>query len=184
MKLTKLLIAIAILTLTNAPLHAQKMSVQKGKIKFFSEAPLENITAISNDAIGIIDLTKMDFAFSVKMQSFKFEKSLMEEHFNEKYVESEKYPRATFTGTLQNFNPSAKGPQAVVAVGKFTIHGVTKDVSVPGTIEIDNKKNLHVNAKFMIKLEDYNIERPTLVWQSLAEEVEVTTDFVFEQKAM
>lgn len=167
------------MVIINAPLYAQKSELQKGKVTFFSEAPLENITATTEDVAGIIDMSKNQFAFSIKVITFRFAKSLMQEHFNEKYMESDKYPKATFTGSLQNFKSNHKGEQSVLAVGKLTIHGITREVSIPGKIDMSNQKKLHIISTFNVRLEDYNIERPKLVWQNLAEEIEISVDFTF-----
>jgi polyisoprenoid-binding protein YceI len=104
----------------------------------------------------------------------------MKEHFNEKYMHSEKYPKSTFTGKLEGFDGKATGVQNVAAVGKLSIHGETKDINVPGTVEARGGKLL-MKSKFIVKLEDYNIEIPTLLWQNIAEQVEVTLDFTFSQ---
>jgi polyisoprenoid-binding protein YceI len=160
----------------------QVYELKKNKITFFSEAPLENIDATSEEASALLDTDKKQFAFNIKMQSFDFKKELMKEHFNEKYLESDKYPKATFTGNVINFIKNSKGIQPVTAKGKLTIHGVTRDVEIPAKLEITSENKVHVTSTFVIKLEDYNITRPKLVWQNLAEQVEVKVDFVFDQK--
>jgi len=179
MKTTHCLFVLIFLVITTGQVYSQKSELQKGKVTFFSEAPLENITAITEDVAGIIDISKNQFAFSVKVNTFRFDKSLMQEHFNEKYMESDKYPKATFTGSLKNFKSNQKGEQTVLAVGKLTMHGVTREVSIPGKIDMSNRKELHIISKFNVRLEDYRIERPKLVWQNLADEVEVSVDFIF-----
>ena len=179
MKGTHCLLALIFVAITTEQVYSQKSELQKGKVTFFSEAPLENITATTEDVAGIIDMSKNQFAFSIKVNTFRFEKSLMQEHFNEKYMESDKYPKATFTGSLKNFKPNQKGEQTVLAVGKLTMHGITRDVSIPGKIDINKRKELHIISKFSVKLEDYSIARPKLVWQNLADKVEVSVDFTF-----
>jgi polyisoprenoid-binding protein YceI len=103
----------------------------------------------------------------------------MQQHFNEKYAESEKYPKATFQGKIVGYKADAAGAQQVKAQGKLTIHGVTKDIDVPGTVEAQGNK-LQMKSKFMIKVADYNITIPQLVFQNIAEEVEVTLEFTFK----
>jgi polyisoprenoid-binding protein YceI len=179
MKRTQCWLALIFVVITTAQVYSQKSELQKGKVTFFSEAPLENITATTEEVGGIIDISKNQLAFSIKVNTFRFDKSLMQEHFNEKYLESDKYPKATFTGSIKNFRSNQKGEQTVLAVGKLTIHGITKEVSIPGKIEMNNRKEVHINSKFKVRLEDYSIERPKLVWQNLADEVEVSVDFTF-----
>ena len=155
----------------------QKIVSIKSKVTFFSDAVLEDITASTTKTNGIIDLKKSEFAFSLPIKEFEFEKSLMKEHFNEKYMESEKFPKATFLGTIRNFNPDAVA-QDVVAVGKLTVHGVTKEVEIPATMK-KSDASYQVNAKFTVRLEDHNIKIPQLLFQNIAESVEVTVDFNF-----
>jgi polyisoprenoid-binding protein YceI len=102
----------------------------------------------------------------------------MQVHFNEKYMESEKYPKSSFQGTITGFKLAATGKQEVKATGKLTIHGVTKSVEVPGIVEV-NGNRLSVKSKFVVKLLDYNIKVPQIVWQNIAQQVEVTIDFVY-----
>jgi polyisoprenoid-binding protein YceI len=156
---------------------AQRISAKTNKVTFFSDAAIEDITATTTKAAGIIDLSNLEFAFSVPIKEFQFEKSLMKEHFNEKYMETEKFPKATFLGKMQNYDPAAE-TQEVQAIGKLTIHGVTRDVDIPATMKKEGA-NYKVGAKFIVKLEDYKIAIPQLLFQNIAESVEVTVDFNF-----
>jgi polyisoprenoid-binding protein YceI len=159
--------------------QAQKYTAEKAFISFYSHAVVEDITAENTKVSTIFNEATSEIVFSVPMKEFKFAKSLMQEHFNEKYVESEKYPKATFQGVVAGYDPKATGVQNVKAQGKLTIHGVTKDIDVPGTIEVKGNKR-SMKSKFMVKVADYNITIPTLVFQNIAEEVEVTIDFLYK----
>jgi polyisoprenoid-binding protein YceI len=159
--------------------YAQKYTAEKTFISFYSDAPLEDITAENVKTTTIFNATTGDIAFSVPMKDFKFAKSLMQEHFNEKYVESEKFPKATFQGKIVDFKPGTEGVQQVKAQGKLTIHGVTKDIDVPGTIEVKGNK-VTMKSKFTVKVADYNIAIPQLVFNNIAEQVEVTIDFTYK----
>lgn len=159
--------------------YAQKFTTEKSSIVFFSDAALEDITATNSKAISIFDATKGEVAFSVPIKEFEFEKALMKEHFNEKYLESEKFPKATFQGVFEGFTLSQSGEQPVTAKGKLTIHGVTREVVIPGTLEFSAGKVV-AKAKFIIKLEDYKVKIPQIVWQNIAEEVEVTIEFNYQ----
>ncbi len=172
-------VTIMFVLTTGVGAFAQKYTAEKAFISFFSHAPLEDILAENTKAVSIFNSATGDIAFAVTMKDFTFAKSLMQQHFNEKYVESEKFPKGTFSGKITGFDIAASGSQSVRAQGKMTIHGVTHDIDVPGTIEMQGKK-IAVKAKFMIKVADYNIEIPTLVFKNIAEEVEVTVDFVFK----
>ena len=156
---------------------AQKYSVVKSQITFFSEAVLENITATAKKSSGLLNLSNSEFAFSVPIKEFQFRKSLMKEHFNEKYMESEKYPRATFAGKMSGFDAGVSSQQSINASGKLTIHGVTREVEIPATI-VRSGKGYAIHAEFIVKLEDYKISSPQLLLQNIAEQVKVTVDFM------
>jgi hypothetical protein len=158
---------------------AQKFSTEKGTISFFSDAPIEDIIAENTMVGSLFNATSGELVYIVKIKDFVFPKALMREHFNEKYMETEKFPKSLFNGKLKGYNPAIKGEQKVTASGKLTMHGITKDIDVPGTLTFDGSKAT-MKAKFMIKLTDYNIKIPKLVWQNIAEDVEVRIDFVYK----
>ena len=158
---------------------AQKYSAEKAFVSFFSDAVIEDITAENTKVSTIFNSTTGDIVYSVPIKDFKFAKSLMEEHFNEKYMESEKFPKATFQGKVVGFDMSKGGSQEVRAQGKLTVHGVTHDIDVPGTFEVTGKK-IVMKSKFMVKVADYEITIPQLMFQNIAEQVEVTIDFMYK----
>jgi polyisoprenoid-binding protein YceI len=157
----------------------QKHTIEKSTITFFSDAAIEDIKADNKKASGILNASNGEIVFSIPINEFQFEKSLMQEHFNEKYMESDKFPKATFQGKISGFDANATGPQQARANGKLTIHGITNEVEIPGTIE-KKDNTLTLKTKFMVKLVDYKITIPQLLWQNIAEQVEVTGEFVFK----
>lgn len=159
--------------------EAQKFTSEKGMISFFSDAALEDIKAENNLVGSLFNATSGDLVYIVKIKDFKFEKSLMREHFNEKYMETEKFPKSTFQGKITGFKANTPGQQKVRAVGKLSIHGITRDIDVPGTLEFASGK-VNMQSKFIVKLVDYNIKIPKLVWQNIAEEIEVKIDFTYK----
>lgn len=159
---------------------AQKYQAEQGSVVFYSDALLEDISATNTKASSILNLENNDIVFSVTIRDFQFEKKLMQEHFNEKYMESEKFPKATFSGKLVNFDASQSVIQTVKAKGKLTIHGVTKEVEITGTAQAGEK--IALKSKFMVVLADYKIKIPQLVWQNIAEQVEVTVDFTYKPR--
>lgn len=159
--------------------HAQKFSTESGKISFFSDAAIEDIKAENTIVASMFNASSGELVYIVKIKDFVFPKALMREHFNEKYMETEKFPKSTFQGKLIGFNASASGEQKVSAKGKLTIHGVAKDVDIPGTIEFASGK-VTMKSKFIVKLADYDIKIPKLVWQNIAEEIEVKIDFIYK----
>ncbi|GIV35925.1 MAG: hypothetical protein KatS3mg032_0304 [Cyclobacteriaceae bacterium] len=160
---------------------AQQYTVAGGYISFYSSAPLEDIQAVNQRVSSLFNSTSGEIAFSVPVNGFEFKKKLMQEHFNEKYLESEKFPRATFTGRISGYDASVSGLQTVQAVGKLTIHGVTRKVNVPGTIARQGE-NLIMKSKFTVRLEDYSVSIPKILRQNIAQQVEVTVDLVFKPR--
>lgn len=158
---------------------AQKYALEKNSVIFYSEAAIENITAKNEKVTSVLNSATAEVAFSIPIREFQFAKKLMQEHFNEKYMETEKFPKSTFSGKITGFSMSTKGVQQVKANGKLTIHGVTTTIDVPGTAEVQSGKII-LKSKFMVKLADYNIKIPQLMWQNIAEQVEVTVDFTYK----
>jgi polyisoprenoid-binding protein YceI len=161
------------------PGHAQETRYQthKGTISFFSSSPLEDIEARSQQASAVLDLQTSQLAFSMPVRSFEFKRTLMQEHFNENYLESERFPKATFVGRLLNARPdelrTSAAAQPVTAEGDLTIHGVTHRVSVPGTLQLQNGQLL-VQATFTVAPADSQIEIPALVRDHIARSVQVS----------
>jgi hypothetical protein len=161
------------------PARAQKYAIEKSLITFFSDAPIEDIQANNEKTTSLFNGSSGDIAFSVPIVEFQFQKSLMKEHFNEKYMDTERYPKSTFAGKINGYDASASGEQHVKASGKLTIHGVTHDVELPGTIEKQGDK-LVMKSSFTVKLEDYKIQIPQLLWKNIAEEIAVTVTFTYK----
>jgi polyisoprenoid-binding protein YceI len=155
-----------------------------GQISFFSETPVRNIEAINNQVASLINTETGEVVFSVPIKEFKFEKALMEEHFNENYMESAKYAKSTFQGKITNLNAvdfKTNGTYTVSVEGKLTMHGVTKPLSVIGKISIGQGK-ISVVTNFTVQLIDFNIERPTIVMKEIAESVDVKINCQYESK--
>jgi hypothetical protein len=173
-------IIIAVLLTCCIPVaFGQKYLTRTGQITFFSGTPLENIEARNNEVAAIVS-HEGDVVFQAPIKSFKFQKELMQEHFNEEYMESDKYPKADFKGkidNLSNVNFSKDGSYNVKVAGKLTIHGVTKDVSEPGTIMVKGN-DITVNSKFNVATADYNIKIPSLMAGKIAKNIEVTVNCI------
>ncbi|HTE29449.1 MAG TPA: YceI family protein [Chryseolinea sp.] len=156
----------------------QRFFAEKSTVVFFSDGVIEDISAKSEKVTSIFDAVDGEIAYLMSIKDFQFVNKLMQVHFNEKYMETDKFPKSSFQGKISGFNFVAGGKQQVTATGKLTIHGVSKNIEVPGTIEVDGSK-LVVKSKFIIKLLDYNIKVPQIVWQNIAQQVEVSLDFVY-----
>lgn len=152
---------------------AQVYTTRTGVINFFSKTPMEDIKAENNQVYAAIDLSKKTMAFSMLMKSFLFRKELMQEHFNENYVESDRYPKSTFTGIFTGDIDPQKPKQQVIRVqGVITLHGVEKTVDVPATIEF-TADGLTGTARFNLIPQDFNIEIPGIVKDKIAKQIDV-----------
>ena len=156
----------------------QKYKSSEGEIKFYSEELLEDITAINKKVNSVFDSESGQIVFSIPMTDFNFEKSLMQEHFNEKYIESDKFPKSTFKGKITGYEVDRRNPNAF-AEGELEIHGVKQNIKVPGSLDfVDDKVVIH--SVFIVKLIDYNIKVPKLMFQKIAEEIEVTVNIEYK----
>jgi len=155
-----------------------------GQISFFSKTPMENIDAVNNEVASALNMQTGEIGFSILVKSFHFERALMEEHFNENYMESDNIPKAGFKGKINNIaavSASKDGSYAVTAEGDLTIHGVTKKVSIPGTVLVKGGQ-LELTAKFKVAPKDYNIKIPSLVADKIADAMNVSVDCKYEKK--
>ncbi len=159
--------------------QAQKFQSDESFVKFFSSAPLEDIEAVNRTARSIIDLGTGDLVYSVKIKDFQFEKSLMQEHFNENYLESDKYPTSTFSGKIKDWD-GQKGEQEVTVLGKLLVHGVTREVAITGKINYDGD-HIKIDAVFPVLLKNYKVKIPKAVFYNIAEQVEVTVKFEYSK---
>jgi hypothetical protein len=174
--------ALLIASLVIFGVSAQTYITRNGRVTFFSKAPIENIEANNNEVTSFLDTQKGEVAFVALIKSFKFQKALMEEHFNENYMESNTFPKANFKGTitdLSKVNFSADGTYPVTVKGDLTIHGVTKSIEAPATVTVSNGM-ISANSKFNIKVKDYNIKIPSTVVNNIAETIAITVDCKYE----
>lgn len=160
---------------------AQKYFSKTGKISFYSEASLEKIEAHNTSASTVIDISTGAIEWAVLIQGFKFEKSLMQEHFNENYMESAKYPKAKFKGQVDNLSAvqfAKDGTYTANVSGQLEMHGVTKPVTIPATVTVKGGV-ISAKAKFNVTLADYNITIPKLVADNVSKtvKIEVAADY-------
>ena len=146
-----------------------------GAAGFTSNAPLEVIKAESKEVFGAINLTDRSFAFSIDNKSFKgFNSDLQQEHFYENYMEAQKYPSSSFKGKIiEEINPGSEQEQVVRAKGILDIHGVEQERIIKGTVKISGDK-LYLHADFTVLLEDHQIKIPRVVFQKIAEVIDVS----------
>ena len=163
---------------------AQNYYTKNGTISFFSKTTLENIDAVNNQVVSVLNIQKGDIAFSVLVKGFLFKKALMQEHFNEDYMESDKYQRATFKGVITDIgkvNITKSGAYPVKVSGDLTLHGVTRKINTEGMIQVRDLK-IAATSEFNIHLADYNISIPKLVEKNISPTIRLTIDCMYEPK--
>ena len=161
----------------------QKLFTKTGMVVFFSKAPIENIEAKSNKLLSVWETSSGKMEFPVLMKGFEFEKDLMQEHFNENYVESDKYPKATFKGIMEDkksISLDTDGNYPVKVNGIFTLHGVAKQITVPANIQVKNKI-ISASATFAIQLADYKIKIPAIVADNISKRILINITVPFYQ---
>ncbi len=167
---------LSILMVVSIATNAQeKLITRTGEITFKSKTPIENIEAKNSQVASIFLVDKKTIAFNALLRSFRFEKALMEEHFNEKYVHSDKYPSAKFEGVIQeDIDLKKSGTYNDVTVkGTMDFHGVTKPMEVSASIIVSQDGSVNFASMFLIKLEDYKIEVPSLVKDKISGKIQV-----------
>lgn len=177
----KVLIVLFSISLFNFG-FAQKLICKDGQVKFLASAPaaLEEVAANNTSVSAVLDSKTGDVAAQALIKSFKFKIPLMEEHFNENYLESDKFPKATFKGKVLNFDASkvTSNKSTATVEGDFTMHGVTKHIKIPATVSKTGNK-INVASTFTIKAQDYNIKIPSLVKQKVVDDIKVWVNFNF-----
>jgi hypothetical protein len=156
--------------------NAQKYMTKNGYIGFFSHTSMEDIKGDNNQVVGALDISTGEMVFQALIKSFHFDRALMEEHFNENYMESDKFPKSIFKGKIINLKEvdfSKNGIYNVTVEGDLTIHDVTNKVSTPGTVEVVSG-GINANSKFKIIPEDYKITIPGVVKDKFERSLEVT----------
>ncbi len=180
----KIFLSATLLFIISGIAKAQKYYTKNGNISFFSKTSLEDIKADNNQVMSVLNAGTGELQFSVLIKSFHFPKALMEEHFNENYMESAKYPKSTFKGTVADIskvNFVVDGTYPVTVSGELTIHGVTKKVTTNGKFVVKGGK-ITGNAVFSVALADYKIEVPKLVENNIAKNIEITVNCLYDQK--
>ena len=148
-------------------------------ISLFSSAPIEDIAAKTSTGTSVYNATTGDLVFSVNISSFQFRKSLMQEHFNSDYLESDKYPKASFKGKIQErIDLTKNGSYPVTVTGELDVHGVKQTRTIPGSITVNNG-NVTMAAEFMVKCADHNIKIPKIVFHNIAESIKLNVSATY-----
>lgn len=178
-KMKKLILVVVCLIFSGAA-FSQKMITRTGEIKFDATVPgaTDQVAATNNSVSSIFDKSTGDLVVQAMVKSFKFKVALMEEHFNENYMESDKLPKASFKGKVLSYD-SKNGSYDVE--GDLTIHGVTKKVKTKMTFTGEGSK-LIIAGNFTVNLADYKLEVPALAKKTLAETAKISIKLPLENK--
>jgi polyisoprenoid-binding protein YceI len=157
----------------------QAYMTKTGFVGFYSKTPFEDIQAENNQVYAVLDPASHHIALALLMKGFIFPKELMQEHFNENYVESDKYPKATFSGICTgDMDLEKEGIYQVVIKGDLMLHGVTNPIETTAQLEVKNDRIL-ATAMFKLKPENFNISIPGIVRDKIAKEIQVKVDIVW-----
>jgi len=177
----------AFATFVSMNINAQDVYFTKNaKVNFNASPaePIEVIDAVNNEGTSFLNTTKGEIVFAVLIKGFRFERALMEEHFNENYMESTKFPKGDFKGKIDNLsevNFSKDGSYKVKVSGNLTIHGITKPTTADGVINVKAGK-ISATSNFSVKLADYKIDRPSVVANKINETVKISVSANYELK--
>ncbi len=176
---------ILILCLSVVALNAfaDKYLTKTGKVIFTSKTPLELIEGTNKSVATLVDAQNGSIDFIIQIKSFVFDRQLLQEHFNENYMESDKIPKASFKGTITNLasiNFAKDGEYKAEVAGKMSIHGVVKDVKNMGKIIVKGNA-ITLISEFSILLSDYNIAIPGAVKDKISKDVKVSVNCVLEK---
>ncbi len=159
-----------------------KFMTKNGHIRFYSHTPMEDIDGNNHQAGSILDVKTGEIVFNALIKSFEFSRALMQEHFNENYMESDKIPNAKFKGQILNIKDvdlKKDGTYSVDVKGDLTVHGVIKNITVKGTLIVKGGK-IEASSKFNVTAGDFNIAIPSVVQEKIAKEIEVTVEMNYE----
>jgi hypothetical protein len=152
-----------------------KYFTKTGKISFYSKSSMENIEAVNTKVVSVWDVASGQIEFAVLLKGFEFEKALMQEHFNENYVESDKYPKALFKGVIENSKNIQLTNDNVATVkvnGTLTLHGVTNPINTSAVITVKGGV-VAASCNFIITLADYKISIPSLVAEKINKKIAI-----------
>lgn len=180
MKKSAILLCLCLLSIA---VHAQNILTSKSAaVSFFSKTPVEDIDGKSTTGSSAIDLDSKNIIFKVSNTSFQFKRKLMQEHFNENYMESDKYPFTTFKGKItDDLNFSKDGTYTLNAEGNLDVHGVVKSYQTKVQFVVANG-TITAKTTFKVRVEDHHIKVPSIVFKNIAEVVDVEASAIYQQK--
>ena len=169
----KIIVALLLPVIVHTGAYSQLYQTRTGFVGFYSKTSMEDIRAENAQVYAVLDAGKKNLAFSLLVKGFTFPKELMQEHFNENYMESDKYPKGTFVGSYTgDVQLNKDGVYKVMIKGNLTLHNVTKPIETPATLEVKAGHIIGL-AEFKIKPEDFNVSIPTVVRDKIEKELRV-----------
>ncbi len=170
---------LLIFSLVNSQKNANQYIARQGQISFFSYTSVENIEALNNQVLSILDTETNEIAVNMLMRAFVFKKDLMYEHFNESYIESDLYPKATFEGKIIDFDKNNVQTQTKIIRGTLTIHGISKQIDIKTTIN-KTKDSYQLTGEFNVKVSDFQIKIPPILANNIAKIITIKYRFQFQ----
>ncbi len=177
--MNKILPLFLLLTfLTNKETNKNQFIARQGQVSFFSYASVENIEAQNNQVLSILDIKNKKIAVSMLMRAFVFKKDLMYEHFNESYIESDIYPKATFEGDILDFDTSLSNQTKIIR-GTLTIHGKSKNIDIKTKIE-KKAKTFILSGEYNVLVKDFDIKIPPILTSNIAKIINIKFRFQYQ----
>jgi len=174
----KKFVILFFVSILNTVLYSQIYIGDSCKVNFFSANKMENIDATNSGSKPIFNCSTKEITYKLSNTAFKFKSHLMENHFNETYMESDKFPYSTFKGTInEKIDYTKDSTYKVTVTGILSVHGVDMERTINGTLGVKNGK-LTIHSKFIVTLKDHNIKTPSVMTYSFADQVEVTVESV------
>lgn len=174
------IILMAIMLMGGLNVSAQQFACKGGKVHFFSKSPIEDIEAISKSAVCVINTITTKVVAKIPVKTFSFKDKLMEEHFNENYLETDIFPNASFDAVIvEKIDFTKDGEYDVTLKGVLDLHGVKQNREIKGKITVKNGQIVKAKADFIVKLADHKIKIPKAVMMNIAEEIKIDLDFDF-----
>lgn len=182
-KLIRLGLTLFTILLVTVSAQSQQYLTQNGSVTFISRAPMLEFEGKSSNLVGLVNVSADSVDFYIDLNTLDTGIELRNRHMRDSYLETAKFPFAEFTGAFSpSFDVSSGSKQNVTAKGKFSIHGVTKEMEIPGTITQINQNEIKLEAEWIIKLSDFNIEIPRVVFYELSEVQTVKIDAILTRR--
>ena len=158
--------------------QSERYIERQGTVTFFSYTSVENIQAVNNQVYSFLEPATGEIAVQMLMKTFVFKKSLMQEHFNESYIESDLYPEANFEGEIIDFDPNLEDEQTRIIKGEFQLRGISKPIEIKSKI-VKGDDTYTIEGELDVNINDYKIKVPSLLSPNIAKTIKVSFKFQY-----